>query len=297
MTDATLTTRPASRPWGQIALRWILFILLGLFALFYLMPLFVMVTTSLKSLEEIRTGSLVAFPREITFDAWRTAWSGACTGIQCEGVKPFFWNSVMLAVPAVLISTLLGAVNGYVIAQWKFRGANLIFSLMLFGCFIPFQVVLLPMARMLGILGLAGSIPGLIFVHVIYGIGFTTLFFRNYYVSIPVELVKAAKVDGAGFFRIFWSIFLPLSLPIIVVTVIWQFTQIWNDFLFGISFSQAGTQPVTVALNNIVNSTTGVKEYNVDMAAAIIAALPTLFVYVVAGKYFIRGLTAGSVKG
>ena len=297
MTDATLTTRPASRPWGQIALRWILFILLGLFALFYLMPLFVMVTTSLKSLEEIRTGSLVAFPREITFDAWRTAWSGACTGIQCEGVKPFFWNSVMLAVPAVLISTLLGAVNGYVIAQWKFRGANLIFSLMLFGCFIPFQVVLLPMARMLGILGLAGSIPGLIFVHVIYGIGFTTLFFRNYYVSIPVELVKAAKVDGAGFSRIFWSIFLPLSLPIIVVTVIWQFTQIWNDFLFGISFSQAGTQPVTVALNNIVNSTTGVKEYNVDMAAAIIAALPTLFVYVVAGKYFIRGLTAGSVKG
>ncbi len=203
----------------------------------------------------------------------------------------------MIAVPAVLISTFLGAINGYVITQWRFRGSNLVFSLMLFGCFIPFQVVLLPMARMLGLMGLAGSIPGLIFVHVIYGIGFTTLFFRNYYVSISGELVKAAKVDGASFFRIFWSIFLPLSLPVIVVTVIWQFTQIWNDFLFGVSFSQAGTQPVTVALNNIVNSTTGVKEYNVDMAAAIIAALPTLFVYVVAGKYFIRGLTAGSVKG
>jgi len=173
----------------------------------------------------------------------------------------------------------------------------LIFALLLFGCFIPFQVVLLPMARVLGIMELAGSIGGLIFVHVIYGIGFTTLFFRNYYVTIPIELVKAAKVDGASFLRIFFSIFLPLSLPIIVVTVIWQFTQIWNDFLFGVSFSQAGTQPVTVALNNIVNSTTGVKEYNVDMAAAIIAALPTLLVYVVAGKYFIRGLTAGSVKG
>jgi len=295
-------TDPARNPLalpgaGQAALRWLLFAILALFALFYLMPLFVMITTSLKSLEEIRTGSLVALPDRVTFEAWGTAWSSACTGIQCEGLRPYFWNSVALSVPAVAISTLLGAVNGYVIAQWRFRGANLIFSLMLFGCFIPFQVVLLPMARTLGFLGLAGSIPGLVFVHVIYGIGFTTLFFRNYYVTVPVELVKAAKVDGAGFFRIFWSIFMPLSLPILMVTVIWQFTQIWNDFLFGVSFSQAGTQPVTVALNNIVNSTTGVKEYNVDMAAAIIAALPTLFVYVVAGKYFIRGLTAGSVKG
>ena len=297
MADLTYSHTPSKGSFGKLILRWILYTLLALFALYYLMPLFVMVTTSLKSLEEIRTGSLIALPREITFDAWTTAWSGACTGIQCEGLQPYFWNSVLLAVPAVALSTLIGALNGYVIAQWQFRGANLIFSLMLFGCFIPFQVVLLPMARLLGMMGLAGSISGLIFVHVIYGIGFTTLFFRNYYVTIPAELVKAAKVDGANFFRIFWSIFLPLSLPIIVVTVIWQFTQIWNDFLFGVSFSQAGTQPITVALNNIVNSTTGVKEYNVDMAAAIIAALPTLFVYVFAGKYFIRGLTAGSVKG
>ena len=282
---------------GKVALRWGLYLILGIFAVYYLMPLFVMITTSLKSLEEIRTGDLVSLPREVTFDAWAKAWSGACTGIQCEGVRPYFWNSVLIAVPGVLISTLLGAVNGYVVAQWRFKGANVIFALMLFGCFIPFQVVLLPMARMLGLLGMAGTIPGLIFVHVIYGIGFTTLFFRNYYVTIPVELVKAAKVDGASFLRIFWSIFLPLSIPIIVVSVIWQFTQIWNDFLFGVSFSSAGSQPVTVALNNIVNSTTGVKEYNVDMAAAIIAALPTLLVYIVAGKYFIRGLTAGSVKG
>jgi glucose/mannose transport system permease protein len=288
---------PPRAPLSRTLLRWGLYAMLGLFAAYYLMPLFVMLTTSLKTLVEIRTGSLVALPREVTFQPWITAWSGACTGIQCEGLRPYFWNSVLMAVPAVLLSTLIGAMNGYVIAQWRFRGANLIFSLMLFGCFIPFQVVLLPMARMLGILNLAGTIQGLIFVHVVYGIGFTTLFFRNYYVTIPAELVKAAKIDGAGFFRIFWSIFLPLSLPIIVVTVIWQFTQIWNDFLFGVSFSQAGTQPVTVALNNIVNSTTGVKEYNVDMAAAIIAALPTLLVYVVAGKYFIRGLTAGSVKG
>ena len=281
----------------NLILRILLYFFLSVFVLYYLLPLFVMITTSLKSLEEIRTGSLVALPRNITFTAWGTAWSSACTGIQCEGLKPYFWNSIFIAIPAVFISTLICALNGYVVAQWRFKGANMIFALMLFGCFIPFQVVLLPMARVLGLMDLAGSISGLIFVHVIYGIGFTTLFFRNYYVNIPSELVKAAKMDGATFLRIFWSIFLPLSLPIIVVTVIWQFTQIWNDFLFGVSFSEAGTQPITVALNNIVNSTTGVKEYNVDMAAAIIAAMPTLLVYIFAGKYFIRGLTAGSVKG
>ena len=293
----SLITNPLRKMMKRLVLRWLLYLLLCTFALYYMMPLFVMITTSLKNLEEIRTGSLMSLPREISMAAWSTAWSSACTGIQCEGLRPYFWNSVLLAVPAVLISTIIGAINGYVVAQWRFKLSNILFALMLFGCFIPFQVVLLPMARVLGMTGLAGSISGLIFVHVIYGIGFTTLFFRNYYVTIPVELVKAAKVDGASFWRIFFSIFLPLSLPIIVVTVIWQFTQIWNDFLFGVSFSQAGTQPITVALNNIVNSTTGVKEYNVDMAAAIIAALPTLLVYIVAGKYFIRGLTAGSVKG
>ncbi len=296
MVDASNFT-PKRAPLPTLLLRWGLYAILFLFALYYLLPLFVMLTTSLKSLEEIRSGSLVALPRDVTFDAWGKAWSGACTGIQCEGLRPYFWNSVLMAVPAVILSTLIGALNGYVVAQWRFRGANLIFALMLFGCFIPFQVVLMPMARLLGLMGMAGTIPGLIFVHTVYGIGFTTLFFRNYYVTISPELVKAAKVDGAGFFRIFVSIFLPLSLPIITVTVIWQFTQVWNDFLFGVSFSSAGSQPVTVALNNIVNSTTGVKEYNVDMAAAIIAALPTLAVYVLAGKYFIRGLTAGSVKG
>lgn len=295
MTD--ISAMRARADWQRIAARWGLYAILCLFALYYLLPLFVMLITSLKSLDEIRGGGLLALPREATLEPWRTAWSGACSGIQCDGLRPFFWNSILMAVPAVVLSTLIGAVNGYVFAQWRFRGSEVLFGLLLFGCFIPFQVVLLPMAQMLGLMGVAGTIPGLIFVHVVYGIGFTTLFFRNYYVTIPQELVRAAKIDGAGFLRIFWSIFMPLSAPIVVVTVIWQFTQIWNDFLFGVSFSQAGTQPVTVALNNIVNSTTGVKEYNVDMAAAIIAALPTLLVYVVAGKYFIRGLTAGSVKG
>jgi len=277
--------------------RCLLFIILGIFVIYFLTPLYVMLVTSLKTLDDIRLGGLMNPPAVVTFVPWIKAWNSACVGIQCEGLNGFFWNSVKITIPAVFISTLLGALNGYVLTKWRFRGANIVFALMLFGCFIPFQVILMPMARMLGLLGLAGTIPGLVLVHVVYGIGFTTLFFRNYYVTIPDELVKSATIDGAGFFTIFWRIMLPLSIPIIVVTVIWQFTQIWNDFLFGVSFSAGGGQPITVALNNIVNSSTGVKEYNLDMASAIIAGLPTLLVYVFAGRYFIRGLTAGSVKG
>jgi glucose/mannose transport system permease protein len=202
-----------------------------------------------------------------------------------------------MVIPAVALSTLFGALNGYVLTKWRFRGDGIIFGLLLFACFIPFQIVLIPMARILGLLGLAGSTPGLILVHVVYGIGFSTLFFRNYYDAFPTELIRAAQIDGAGFFRIFWRILLPSSGPIIVVTVIWQFTNIWNDFLFGASFGDADSQPMTIALNNLVSSSTGVKEYNVHFAGAILAALPTLVVYVVSGRYFVRGLMAGAVKG
>ena len=267
------------------------------FCLVYLMPLFVMVLTSFKTLPDIKAGNLMSLPKEWVFDAWYKAWDTACTGVKCEGIKGYFWNSFQMVIPAVAISTLLGAFNGYVVTKWQFRGSNLFFSLLLFGCFIPFQVVLLPMATMLGKMGLANTTIGLVIVHVIYGMAFTTLFFRNFYISIPDELIKAAKLDGAGFFTFFLMILLPSSTPIIMVTVIWQFTAIWNDFLFGVVYSGSETQPITVALNNLVNTSTGVKEYNVDMAAAIIAALPTLLVYVFAGKYFVRGLTAGSVKG
>ncbi len=281
----------------QVLGRIVVYGLLVLLALYYLMPLFVMLSTSVKTLDDIRGGNLIALPAEVTFEAWAKAWSGACTGVDCSGLSGNFWNSVSFVVPAVLISTLIGAFNGYVLTMWRFRGSDAIFTLLMIGCFIPFQVVLLPMAQTLGVLGIANSTSGLIFVHVVYGLAFTTLFFRNFYVSVPDELAKAARIDGAGFFRIFWRIILPLSPPIIVVCVIWQFTQIWNDFLFGVVFSSGERQPITVALNNLVNTSTGVKEYNVDMAAAIIAALPTLFIYVVAGKYFVRGLTAGAVKG
>jgi glucose/mannose transport system permease protein len=270
-----------------------------LFALWYLAPLLIMVATSLKDLEEIRTHSLLSPPRRITFEAWRLAWGEACIGVDCRGLAPYFVNSVRLVVPAVAISTLLGALNGFALTKVRFPGANIVFALMLFGCFIPFQVVILPMAQTLGFLGLVGgrSTYGLILVHIVYGLAFTTLFFRNFYVTVPDELIKAATIDGAGFFTIFRRIMLPLSPPILVVTVIWQFTQIWNDFLFGATFTSGPQQPLTVALNNLVNTSTGVKMYNVDMAGAIIAALPTLIVYVVAGRYFLRGLTAGAVKG
>jgi len=271
--------------------------LLAFAAMFYLLPLLVMVITSLKDLEEIRNGTMLSLPQSLNFDAWTKAWSSACTGASCGGLKGYFWNSVMIVVPAVMISTVLGALNGYVLTKWRFRGSNLFFGLLLIGTMIPFQVILLPMARTLGFLGLAGTSYGLILVHVIYGLAFTTLFFRNYYISVPSELVNAARIDGAGFWMIFRRIILPISTPILVVSVIWQFTQIWNDFLFGVVYSSGDHQPITVALNNLVNTSTGVKEYNVDMAAAIIAALPTLFVYIVAGKYFVRGLTAGAVKG
>lgn len=277
--------------------RILIYALLLLCALYYLAPLYVMLATSFKSLDELRDGSLLALPLAPTGAAWAKAWSGACTGIQCEGLAPYFWNSVRMAVPAVLISTFIGSLNGYVLAHWRFRGSEVLFTALMVGCFIPFQVVILPMARLLGIAELAGTTSGLVLVHIIYGLAFTTLFFRNFYVTVPDELVKAARIDGAGFFLIYRRIILPLSLPIFMVCFIWQFTQIWNDFLFGVVFGGADAQPVTVALNNLVNTSTGVKEYNVDMAAAIIAALPTLALYLVAGKYFVRGLTAGAVKG
>ena len=277
--------------------RWLLFLILGVFAIYYLAPMYVMIVTSFKSMEEIRKGNLMMLPKEFLLDAWKIAWGGRGYDAGDVFLRPFFWNSTKMVVPAVVISTFLGAINGYILTKWRFKGDNIIFLLFLFGCFIPYQAILLPMARTLGALGISNSITGLVLVHSVYGLSFTTLFFRNYYVSIPDEMIKAARIDGAGFFKIFFKVLLPISAPIIVVTVIWQFTNIWNDFLFGSSFSFGEAAPIQVALNNMVLTSTSVKEYNVDMAAAFIAGFPTLVVYILAGKYFIRGLTAGSVKG
>ncbi|WP_457154777.1 carbohydrate ABC transporter permease, partial [Mesorhizobium sp. P5_C1] len=244
-------TTPARQASGgvnaRIVNRIVIYGLLALFALFYLMPLFVMLVTSFKTMDEIQNGNMLALPQAPTFDPWVKAWGETCVGLTCAGIKGYFWNSIKMVVPAVLISTMLGALNGYVLTKWRFRGATLVFGLMLFACFIPFQSVLLPMATILGSLGrfgvslqnsvgtsfgLGNATVNLVFVHVVYGIGFTTLFFRNYYEAFPTELVKAAQVDGASFFQIFRRIMLPNSMPIFVVTVIYQFTNIWNDFLF-----------------------------------------------------------------
>ena len=266
-------------------------------ALFFLAPLYVMIVTSFKDADQLRAGNLLSLPTSLNLDAWHLAWNTACTGVDCRGLKPYFMNSVFMAVPAVLISTAWGALNGYVLSMWKFRGSEVLFGFLLFGVFMPFQVVLLPMSQVLGWLGLSSSITGLVLVHCLAGLAGTTLFFRNYYAAIPKELVNAARMDGASFFQIFWRIVLPLSTPIIMVTLIWQFTNIWNDFLFGVAFSGADSKPITVGLNNMANTTSSVKSYNVDMAAAIIAGLPTMLVYVLAGQYFLKGLTAGAVKG
>lgn len=266
-------------------------------AMFFLAPMYVMLVTSLKDAEQIRSGNLLSLPNSLNLESWTLAWSSACTGVDCRGLAPYFWNSVIMAVPAVLISTAWGALNGYVLSMWKFRGSEVLFGFLLFGVFMPFQVVLLPMSQVLGWLGISSSIAGLILVHCLAGMAGTTLFFRNYYTAVPRELVNAARIDGAGFWRIFWRIVLPMSTPILMVTLIWQFTNIWNDFLFGVAFSGADSKPVTVGLNNMANTTSSVKAYNVDMAAAIIAGLPTMLVYVLAGQYFVKGLTAGAVKG
>ncbi|MDD5332189.1 MAG: carbohydrate ABC transporter permease [Rhodoferax sp.] len=277
--------------------RTLLYGVLLLAALFFLAPLYVMLVTSLKDGEQIRAGNLLSLPAGLNFEAWQLAWASACTGVDCRGLRPYFWNSVSMTLPAVLLSTAWGAVNGYVLSLWKFKGSELLFGLLLFGVFMPFQVVLLPMSQVLGYLGLSSSVAGLVLVHCLAGMAGTTLFFRNYYSAIPKELVNAARIDGAGFWRIFWRIVLPMSTPILMVTLIWQFTNIWNDFLFGVSFSGADSKPITVGLNNMANTSSSVKSYNVDMAAAVIAGLPTMLVYVLAGQYFVKGLTAGAVKG
>ncbi|HET7795472.1 MAG TPA: carbohydrate ABC transporter permease [Rhizobacter sp.] len=287
----------SERTLAKAAPRLLLYALLIASALLFAMPMYVMLVNSFKPLDEIRGGDLMAWPQAFTLEPWQNAWSLAQIGVQATGLRPYFINSFLMAVPGVLISVAIGAFNGYVLTQFRFRGAHIVFALLMFSVFIPFQIVLIPMARTLGLLHLAGTVPGLVLVHVVYGIGFTTLFFRNYYAAFPADLVRSARIDGAGLFTLFWRLLLPNSGPIIVVSIIWQFTNIWNDFLFGASFSDYSSFPITVALNNLVNSSTGVKEYNVHFAAAFIAGAPTLAVYILSGKYFVRGLMAGSVKG
>ncbi|WP_194362047.1 carbohydrate ABC transporter permease [Rhizobium daejeonense] len=266
-------------------------------AAYYLLPLYVMVVTSLKGMPEIRLGNIFSAPVEITFEPWVKAWATACTGLNCDGLSRGFWNSVRITVPSTLISILIASVNGYALANWRFKGADFFFTILIVGAFIPYQVMIYPIVIVLREIGLYGSLSGLVIVHTIFGMPILTLLFRNYFTSLPEELFKAARIDGAGFWQIYFRIMLPMSLPIFVVAMILQVTGIWNDFLFGVVFTRPEYYPMTVQLNNIVNSVQGVKEYNVNMAATLLTGAVPLIVYFVSGRLFVRGIAAGAVKG
>ncbi|MGP3779854.1 carbohydrate ABC transporter permease [Halanaerobium saccharolyticum] len=256
------------------------------FAVFFLIPMYVLLSTSLKSFSEVSINTMWQLPSSLSFEGFREAF---------VKLAPNVLNSFYLVIPATLLSAIMGSMNGYVLSHWKFKGSDTLFALILFGMFIPYQSVLFPLVQFMQTIGLYGSIPGLILVHVVYGLPITTLMFRNYYQDVPDALTEAAKVDGANIFSIYRHIFFPISIPSFVVVFIWQFTNIWNEFLFAVSLTDTQSQPITVALTNLAGSQ--VVEWNVQMSGAIITALPTLLVYIIFGRYFIKGMLAGSVKG
>lgn len=266
-------------------------------AAFFLLPLYVMLVTSVKPMEEIRLGNIFALPVQITFQPWITAWKEACTGVSCEGIRGGFWNSVAIAVPGTILPIMLGALNGYALSFWRVRGANLLFGVLMVGAFIPVQVMMFPLVRIMAGLGLFSSLPGIVLVHIIFSMPVMTLLFRNYYAAIPGELFQAARIDGGGFLRIFLQLMLPMSTPIIVVAAIMQVTGVWNDYILGLVFAGRDNAPMTVQLNNVINTTTGTQLYNVNMAATILTSLVPLTIYLVSGRWFVRGITAGAVKG
>ena len=266
-------------------------------ALFFLLPLYVMLATSLKPMEEIRLGNIFALPVQLTFAPWVEAWSSACTGVACDGIRSGFWNSVAITVPSTILPILLGALNGYALSFWRPRGAQLLFGILMVGAFIPLQVMMFPLVRILATLGWFGSLPGIVLVHTVFAMPIMTLLFRNYYAAIPHELFQAARIDGGGFLRIFVQLMLPMSAPIIVVAAIMQVTGVWNDYILGLVFAGRENLPMTVQLNNVINTTTGTRLYNVNMAATILTSLVPLAIYFSSGRWFVRGIAAGAVKG
>jgi glucose/mannose transport system permease protein len=300
---ADVTPSPATEPRGPKPKRVLsranifLYGTLIVVSMYYLLPLYVMIVTSLKGMPEIRMGNVFGPPMEVTFQPWVKAWAEACTGINCDGLSRGFGNSVRILVPSVLLSIAIASINGYALSNWKFKGSETFFTILIIGAFIPYQTMLYPIVILLREIGLMGSIGGLVLVHTVFGMPILTLLFRNYFASIPEELFKAARVDGAGFWQIYFQIMLPMALPIFVVAIILQVTGIWNDFLFGVIYTKPATYPMTVQLNNIVNSVQGIKEYNVNMAATLLTGLVPLVIYFASGKLFVRGIAAGAVKG
>jgi len=266
-------------------------------SLFFLMPLYIMLVTSFKTMDEIRLGNIFAFPVSVTIEPWVTAWTSACTGVSCDGIRGGFWNSLMIVVPSTILPIFLGALNGYALSFWRPRGSQMLFGILMMGAFIPVQVMMFPLVRILATLGLFSSLPGIVLVHIIFSMPVMTLLFRNYYLSIPQELFKAARIDGGGFFRIFVQLMLPMSTPIIIVAAIMQVTGVWNDYILGLVFAGRDNLPMTVQLNNVINTTTGTRLYNVNMAATILTSMVPLIIYFVSGRWFVRGIAAGAVKG
>ncbi|WP_428510840.1 carbohydrate ABC transporter permease [Roseateles sp.] len=277
--------------------RWGIYAFLLTAALFFLAPLYIMLVTSFKTMEEIRLGQLFALPMNTTIEPWRAAWSEVCTGVSCEGISAGFWNSVAIVVPSTILPVLIGALNGYALSFWRPRGANVLFGILMLGAFIPVQVMIYPLVKVMAAVGLYSSLPGIVAVHLIFSMPVMTLLFRNYYSAIPQELFKAARIDGGGFWRIFVQLMLPMSTPIIVVAAIMQVTGVWNDYILGLVFAGREHLPMTVQLNNVINTTTGERLYNVNMAATILTSMVPLLVYFVSGRWFVRGIAAGAVKG
>jgi glucose/mannose transport system permease protein len=295
MTPAIVPDGP--RPKRASPSRVAIYVFLGISAVFFLMPVYVMIVTSLKPMDEIRTGNLFALPEALTFAPWAKAWSGACTGRVCEGVSPGLMNSFKIAIPGTIFPVIVGAINGYALSFWRFRGATLVFTVLMISTFVPIQVFIFPLVRMLNSVGLFGTLSGIILIHTGFTLPLTTLLFRNFYAAVPEEMFSAARIDGGGFWSIFYYVMVPISTPIIIVAVILQFTGSWNDFLFGLIFAGRENQPMTVQLNAIVASQYGEKEYNVNMAATMIAAMVPLIVYFASGRWFVRGISDGALKG
>jgi glucose/mannose transport system permease protein len=267
--------------------RTVRYAVLLLFVVIVLIPVYVLFVTSFKGAGDAAPTRAWSLPQLWTTENWQMAWTT---------LGPAIGRSLQMVIPAAIISAMLGSLNGYVLSRWSFKGANIVFTLILFGMFIPYQAVMIPLTQLVLGLGIPGGIPTLILLHVVYGIPITTLIFRNYYMTVPHELVEAARVDGAGMLRTYWWVILPVSIPSFVVVLIWQFTNEWNDFLFAVFFSSSQNGPVTVALNNLANGAL-LQNYGVSMAGALLASLPTLLVYIILGKYFMGGLMSGSVKG
>ncbi len=285
------------RPKGISGRSIAILVFLAICAAFFCVPLYIIITTSFKTMEQVREGAIFSLPSPVTFDAWWSAWDTACSGIRCDGLKVGFWNSVAILFPSLVLSIALSSVTGYALALWNVKWANTFLFVLFICAFVPFQIIMIPLIILSSGLKVYGSIWGIALVHAVLSMPFLTLVFRNYYKGIPQEIMSAAMMDSGSFWRIFWEIILPMSGNIMIVVLILQITSIWNDFLIGLTFGGLGTQPMSVVLANVVITTTGEAAYNENMAAALLTAIPPLFIYFVLGKFFVQGITAGAIKG